>query len=322
MKTIKGFILMTKDELRGWLASAVVDRTVREIQNHHTYLPDYSSFRRSPDPVKWLDTMKQYHVVNNGWADIAQNITTFPDGTLAICRPLNKPPAGITGHNAQGICIEHLGNFDQGRDVLTPEHTDTIVHLNAALAERFNLKVDTAHIVYHHWFHSKTCPGTAFFGGNTREDATARFLPLVQAELDRLTGKTPKTAGVDKPALGQRLVTASVLNVRSGPGTGHPKTGTVFAGNILGAYEENQGWVKISGSESRWVAARYLIPVVKGRVLADTLNIRTGPGTDYPVIDKLVKGADVLIFETDNGWCRVDPNEKWVSAKYIEKQEI
>lgn len=319
MKTVKGFILMSKDELRGWLKTAVVDRTVREIQNHHTYLPDYSSFRRNPDPVKWLDTMKQYHVVHNGWSDIAQNITTFPDGTLAVCRPLSQPPSGIKGHNAEGICIEHLGNFDTGKDALTPEHRAAIIHLNAALAERFNLTVNTTHIIYHHWFHEKTCPGTAFFGGNTREAATANFLPLVQAEYERITGKTPKPRADEEPSKGYRLVTAGELNVRSGPGTDRPKTGSVYGGNILGAYEESSGWVKISPVEPRWVAARYLSLVEKGRVIADTLNIRSGPGADYPVIGKLAKGTEVVVYETENDWRRIDPNEKWVSGKYIGK---
>lgn len=319
MKTIKGFILMNRNEIRTWLASAIVDRTVREIQNHHTYLPDYTSFKRNPDPVKWLDSMKQYHVVNNGWSDIAQNITTFPDGTIAICRPLSQPPAGVTGHNSQGICIEHMGNFDTGKDDMTAEHKDTIIHLNAVLVEWFKLNVNTENIIYHHWFHEKTCPGTAFFGGNTIDAAKANFLPLVQAEYNKITKKTPSPQTGEKPALGYRIVSAKELNVRSGPGTKNAKTGVVYGGNILGAYAESSGWVKISATEERWVAATYLMVVQKGKVLADSLNIRTGPGTAYPVVGALAKGTEVVIFEIQNEWCRIDPNEKWVSGKYIEK---
>ncbi len=320
MKTVKGFILLNRDELRGFLASVLVDRNIREIQNHHTYLPDYSSYKRNSDPVKWLDSMKQYHVVNNGWSDIAQNITTFPDGTLAICRPLGQAPTGIKGHNAEGICIEHLGNFDTGKDTLTPEHKATIIHLNAALVERFRLGVNTDNIVYHHWFHEKTCPGTAFFGGNTREAAKKDFLPLVQAEYDRITKKITVAQTVEKPPLGFRMVVAQTLNVRSAPGAKQPKTGEVFAGSILAAFAESGGWVRISPSEERWVSATYLKVVHKGTVLADSLNVRTGPGTDYPVIGAVAKGTEVVMYETENEWFRIDPNEKWVSGKYIDKQ--
>lgn len=318
MKKSKGFILLEYNEIKDHLMAETVDRRISEIQNHHTYLPDYASFKRRPDPFLWLENMKNYHVGQNGWSDIAQNITTFPDGTLAICRPLSTVPAGISGHNAQGVCIEHLGNFDDGQDQMTDAHRKTIIHVNAVLLNRFNLEISTKHVIYHHWYHTKTCPGTAFFGGNTEADANKGFIPLVKAELDRIRGVNPPEPKPDQAPIGYRMVTASQLNIRSAPDAKSSKEGMVSGGNILPVYEESGGWARISLAHPRWVSAKYLQVVEKGTVSADVLNVRSGPGASYRVLDTLKKGVPVIVYERNAGWCRIDLNEKWVSATYIQ----
>ena len=141
----------------------------------------------------------------NGFAGIAQQLTTFPDGKIAVGRSFETIPAGIKGANQYGVCIEHLGNFDAGADVMTPEHRDVIVKLNAALCLKFSLEIDTNGIVYHHWWdivtglrcatageagqrtnssgNVKSCPGTNFFGGNTIQACETNFIPLIRSAL-------------------------------------------------------------------------------------------------------------------------------------------
>lgn len=320
MKTRNGFILLEKDEVRAWIADQPVERTVTEIQNHHTYLPDYTSFERNRDHFKWLDSMKQYHVVNNGWSDIAQNLTTFPDGSIAVCRPVSKSPAGIKGHNAQGICIEHLGNFDKGHDAMTPEHRKAIVHLNAVLCEKFRLEPGTDTIVYHHWFHEKTCPGTDFFGGNTRETAVAGFVPLVRSELAALKNESPGRDDIREKAIGYGLVKSTSLNIRKGPSAYDAKCGALHQGNRVTIFQEKKGWFRIS-HESKWVSRKYITIVYLGKVTADSLNVRTGPGTGYRVTGSLAKDTEVTLYETENGWHRIGMGEEWVSGKYIQSTE-
>ena len=51
------------------------------------------------------------------------------------------------------------------------------------------------------------------------------------------------------------------------------------------------------------------------------LNVRTGPGTSYGVLDALTRGEVVSIREcTDDNWCYVehDGPDGWVSARYLE----
>lgn len=190
MRTKGKFILCTVDEFEGWLAAAGINRAIGLLQNHHTFSPAYGEFNDS-NHFALLEGMEQYHVAERGFDMIAQNLTTFPDGTVAVCRPLDRIPAGIKGANRLGICIEHLGNFNAGGDAMREAHRNSIVRLNAILCRHFGLTPSTDTIVYHHWYDldsgartngagtTKSCPGTAFFGGNSVAAAQANFIQLV-----------------------------------------------------------------------------------------------------------------------------------------------
>ncbi|GAB2965729.1 hypothetical protein GCM10027048_39590 [Hymenobacter coalescens] len=183
-------------EFADWLEQQRVVRTIHHVQNHHTWRPAYADFN-GRNHFALLQGMERSHVQDRGFSQIAQNLTTFPDGQLALGRPLDVKPAGIYAHNTGGICLEHVGDFDAGRDPMTDAHRDVIVQLNAVLCHHFGLRPSVHTVVYHHWFDPdtgqrlpraeqqavvrgvKTCPGTAFFGGNTVAAAQAHFLPLV-----------------------------------------------------------------------------------------------------------------------------------------------
>lgn len=50
------------------------------------------------------------------------------------------------------------------------------------------------------------------------------------------------------------------------------------------------------------------------------LNLRTGPGTDYTVVGRLLNGAEVKVLEESNGWYKVVVPEQtgYVCGKYLE----
>ena len=50
------------------------------------------------------------------------------------------------------------------------------------------------------------------------------------------------------------------------------------------------------------------------------LNLRTGPGTDYTVIGRLLNGAEVKVLEESNGWYKVVVPEQtgYVYGKYLD----
>jgi hypothetical protein len=192
MKQEGKFLLLTPDEFLQWLNGLTVRRMIKLVQNHHTWIPNYNTFSHEQNHFKLLRAMERAHL-DRGFSQIAQNLTTFPDGSIAICRPFDTIPAGIKGANTHGICIEHIGNFDIGKDVMASAHRETIVNVNAWLCKKFMLPVNTFTVVYHHWYdlttgkrvkegslNTKTCPGSNFFGGNTIEKCTAHFISEIQ----------------------------------------------------------------------------------------------------------------------------------------------
>lgn len=261
MRTKGKFILLTCEEFEAWLASASISRSIALIQNHHSWSPAYAQFS-GDNHFTLLQGMENFHIRDRGFDMIAQNLTTFPDGTVAVCRPLDRIPAGIKGANQGGICIEHLGNFDSGRDSMTDPHRAAIIRVNAALCNRFCLSPSTNTIVYHHWYdqdtakrtdgtgNTKSCPGTAFFGGNSVAAAQAGFIPLVQQYV--APGHVPA------PALRTAEVAVDSLNVRGGAGMQFPIMKKVHRGVMLQVYEELAGWLRIAPDRQEWVYGQYV----------------------------------------------------------------
>lgn len=184
------FLILEPEAFEGWLQNQTVARTVLYIQQHHTWSPSYKQFIGS-NHLALQKGMRNFHKNQNGWQDIGQHFTIFPDGKIVTGRSLEVSPACIFGANKNAICIENLGNFDIGGDEMTPEQRAAIIRVTAALCKRFNIPVNTDRIVYHHWFDlstgertdgagtTKTCPGTNFFGGNTVEAARLNLIPEV-----------------------------------------------------------------------------------------------------------------------------------------------
>lgn len=259
------FILFDLTEFASWLTALTVNRTISLIQNHHTFIPSYKDFNGN-NHFDLLRSMEAAHL-QRGFNEIAQNLTTFPDGTVAICRAFDTPPAGIKGANTNGICMENVGDFDTDKDNMNPAQRDTIVKMNALLCQKFELTPNTDSIVYHHWFDlntgqrtngtgtTKTCPGTGFFGGNTVESAQANFIPLIAQQLATLAGDDSSETS---DALFTAQVTATALNVRGQPDASSGILGQLANGTVVQIFEEQDGWGRIDSTESRWVNERFL----------------------------------------------------------------
>lgn len=59
----------------------------------------------------------------------------------------------------------------------------------------------------------------------------------------------------------------------------------------------------------------------QGRVNATALNVRSGPGTNYPVIDSFGLNQIVNVEQEKDGWLKVSQKyECWVSADYVVKK--
>lgn len=127
MKAIGKFILLDLAEFDAWLEAQKIVRKISLVQQHHTYIPAYKHFNGS-NHFQLCQSMENAHK-ERGFAEIAQNLTTFPDGKIMVCRNLNTIPAGIKGANSYGICIENVGNFEKRRDAMSTQQKECIVHI-------------------------------------------------------------------------------------------------------------------------------------------------------------------------------------------------
>ncbi|WP_299765779.1 SH3 domain-containing protein [uncultured Dokdonia sp.] len=324
MKTKFGFTSLTVSEFERWIQQQKIARTVLFIQEHHTFSPSYIHFK-GDNHFDLQRGMKNHHVNNNGWSDIGQHLTIFPDGKIMTGRSLERSPACILGNNKHAVCIESVGFFDKGKDEMTSKQQESIIRVTAALCKRFNVPVSTDRIVYHHWFDlnttartngtgsTKSCPGTNFFGGNTVTACEQHFLPLIKSAIGNEV-----ITGIISSAQGYGYVTADVLNIRSGAKSSFTKIGETTLGAIVRIYEEKNNWYRISENNQEWVYGNYVKDVKRATVNANVLNVRSGPSTRFHVVGSVIKNQEVFAYEEKDNWSQISLDEQWVSNKFLD----
>lgn len=328
MDTKFGFTRMSVSEFSGWIDTTKVARTILKVQIHHTYIPRYADFTGN-NHFDLQKSMQNSHKFSNGWMDIGQHFSIFPDGKIVTGRSLEYSPACIYNQNANSICIENVGNFDTGGDIMNDVQRNAITEVTALLCNKFNLMVDTNFIVYHHWFRldngfrnngsvgNKSCPGTNFFGGNKVVNCQTMFLPLVSEKLQHILQVQD-----DRAVLKYVMVTAEHLNIRTAANASAPKVSDrepAQSGAILRVYQENDGWFKISKSSQHWVSGKFTVEVQRYKVTATTLNVRSGPGSSFNKVSQVVKDDHVFVEEISGNWAKIAGTETWVSLGFLEK---
>ena len=132
-----------------------------------------------------------------------------------------------------------------------------------------------------------------------------------------------------------KIVTATSLNVRSGPSTSNGVIGSLKQNDKVEVISESNGWskVKFSGKEG-YVSSTYLKDADGGNtgggsenpnpssnkiVTATSLNVRSGPSTSNGVIGSLKQNDKVEVISESNGWSKVKFNGKegYVSSDYL-----
>jgi uncharacterized protein YraI len=100
--------------------------------------------------------------------------------------------------------------------------------------------------------------------------------------------------GAQAHAQGAMEVTASALNVRTGPGTNNTSIGQGLRGQVYPAIGRQGEWVLLQfGERAGWSHDDYLraSSVTVLQVTASTLNVRSGAGTRFRDIGNLARGA-------------------------------
>ncbi|WP_409291701.1 N-acetylmuramoyl-L-alanine amidase [Peribacillus sp. SCS-37] len=152
-----------------------------------------------------------------------------------------------------------------------------------------------------------------------------------------LTTKAPAAA---KPSTTVKpktyYVSASSLNIRKSASANSASLGTISKGGKVTEVSKSGTWSKIIyGSKTGWVSNKYLTskapaapkpPAVplppaqtlkKVKITSNDVNLRSGPGTNYKVVDTVDSGATFTKVGESNGWVKIQLSDKstaWVAG--------
>ncbi|MDD4169141.1 MAG: N-acetylmuramoyl-L-alanine amidase [Desulfotomaculaceae bacterium] len=145
------------------------------------------------------------------------------------------------------------------------------------------------------------------------------------------------------------VVSVSVANVRSGPGTGNAVTGQVSQGDNLPVLGQADGWYRIQTPDGRagWVAGwlvavnTSVTPAPKptspgapnaggsqsssqvAMVTGSVVNVRGGPGTGNAVTGQVSQGDSLPVLGQADGWYRIqtpDGRVGWIAGWLVSVQ--
>ena len=128
-------------------------------------------------------------------------------------------------------------------------------------------------------------------------------------------------------------ITATDLNMRTGPGTGYSRIGFIKQGTYK-VCQEYGNWAKLADN-GYWICLTYATKVAdtsdsvvnsgtttnyKVKITTDNLNMRTGPSTSY-TRKGFIKPGTYTINMTNNGWGKVTETGYWICLKYTTEIE-
>ena len=116
------------------------------------------------------------------------------------------------------------------------------------------------------------------------------------------------------------------LNVRTQPSTASPTAASLKKGSYITLHSRSGDWWKVEYDKGRfgYCHANY-ITVVQGtavsvNIRSGSLNVRSGPGTQYGKAASLYAGEPVLLLSADGGWSRIlyhGTKTGYVSSQYL-----
>jgi N-acetylmuramoyl-L-alanine amidase len=141
-------------------------RRIWRVDMHHTFIPDHARWR-AIGSAACCAGMHRHHVVERGFADIAQHVSIAPDGRIWTGRDWNTTPASVGyGMNGGVFMFEMIGNFDVGCDTLEgPQLASTIAVIDT-VQRHFALPIHA--LLFHREVPQtdKTCPGSGIDKGD------------------------------------------------------------------------------------------------------------------------------------------------------------
>jgi len=95
-----------------------------------------------------VDTIRTWHVRDNGWRDIGYHYVIYRDGSIHTGRPVSQIGSHVAGKNTGSIGITYVGGVDRNmkpKDTRTPEQRAALRKLLADLTQQFPITTIAGH---------------------------------------------------------------------------------------------------------------------------------------------------------------------------------
>jgi SH3-like domain-containing protein len=117
-------------------------------------------------------------------------------------------------------------------------------------------------------------------------------------------------------------VSAPVANIRSGPGTGHNVLWKVEQYFPVFVIEKSGEWYRFEDFEGDkgWVHQSLVGKIPAVVTIYDAANIRSGPGTDHPVLFSVEKGIPFKVLQRKDKWIQIehaDGDKGWIHKSLV-----
>jgi len=117
-------------------------------------------------------------------------------------------------------------------------------------------------------------------------------------------------------------VSAPVANIRSGPGTGHNVLWKVEQYFPILVIEKSGEWYRFEDFEGDkgWVHQSLVGKIPAVVTIYDAANIRSGPGTDHPVLFSVEKGIPFKVLQRKDKWIQIehaDGDKGWIHKSLV-----
>ena len=161
----------------------------------------------------------------------------------------------------------------------------------------------------------KNCPH------KTMELGWQRFLNMVQAELNKLNGKTTTTTTTTSIKVGDKVKVKSTATTYANSTKNIPqwvKNGTYTVSKVDSSkvlLKEITSWVNLSDISK--VGTTFTSYTVK--ITTDILNVRQTASATSKVVTTVKKGQVFTIVDEENGWGKLKSGAGWINLNYIKK---
>ncbi len=207
-------------------------------------------------------------VFQNKSRKASSNYGIGPDGRIGMYVE-EKDRSWCTSNSAndnRAITIEVASNSKDPYAVNDAAYK-SLINLLVDICKRNNIKkllwqgnpaligqIAKQNMTVHRWFAKKACPGDYLYNLHSQIAADVnKQLGVSTAQPSTVSAITPSPA---TPTDKKVQITASLLNIRSGPGTQYAQVGTLKKGSIVSISATSGNWGKLSDGRG-WISMKY-----------------------------------------------------------------